>query len=213
MNIKELATKAMEQARKNKSVLKASVLGLLCGAMLVGGTLAYFTDQEEVVNKFTIGKVEIELTEPDWDPDPEVPMVPTETYEKDPQITNIGDNNAWVYMEVVIPRANIITANADGSKNQRAIVDLFTYSVNKGWTLLNEKVENDKVTRVYYYNAELKPTETTPALFDEVTFVNAIEGQQLENTVQDVIVTAKAIQVVNTGSASEAYQKLINQRG
>jgi hypothetical protein len=43
----------------------------------------------------------------------------------------------------------------------------------------------------------LSAGETTPTLFDEITFVNAVEGQGLENSKKDVIVNAYAIQTNN----------------
>jgi hypothetical protein len=43
----------------------------------------------------------------------------------------------------------------------------------------------------------LSAGETTPTLFDEITFVNAVENQGLENRKQDVVVNAYAIQTNN----------------
>lgn len=79
----------------------------ICLAMLavaaVGSTLAYYTDAtEEVVNTFTVGKVEIELAEPAWNEDDPHILVPgKEPFEKDPTITvKDGSEDCWVFLEI-----------------------------------------------------------------------------------------------------------------
>ena len=47
---------------KKKVIATSAVLGL-AALVLGGGTLAYFTDQKVAKNRFTVGKVEIELIE------------------------------------------------------------------------------------------------------------------------------------------------------
>lgn len=47
---------------KKKVIATSAVLGL-AALVLGGGTLAYFTDHDEIENHFTVGKVEIELIE------------------------------------------------------------------------------------------------------------------------------------------------------
>ena len=48
---------------KKKITLVATSV-LLVAALVIGGTLAYFTDTEEATNTFTVGNVDITLTEP-----------------------------------------------------------------------------------------------------------------------------------------------------
>ena len=51
----------------NKKKLFTMVLALvLIGAVGVGATLAYFTDNDSATNVVTMGHVNIELTEEDW---------------------------------------------------------------------------------------------------------------------------------------------------
>lgn len=47
---------------KKKVIATSAVLGL-AALVLGGGTLAYFTDHDEITNRFTVGKVKIELIE------------------------------------------------------------------------------------------------------------------------------------------------------
>ena len=50
--------------KKNRTIIAAVVLLLV---FVVGGTIAYFTDNDTKTNTFTIGNVDITLTEPLWD--------------------------------------------------------------------------------------------------------------------------------------------------
>lgn len=69
-----------------KKILALSMVVCLAATALVGGTLAYFTDTTETkVNEFTVGNVNIDLTEPSWKG--EGTLMPGKSYEKDPTIT------------------------------------------------------------------------------------------------------------------------------
>lgn len=48
---------------KKKSILVAAIAVMLVAALVVGGTLAYFTDTDAAKNTFTVGNVKIELLE------------------------------------------------------------------------------------------------------------------------------------------------------
>lgn len=83
---------------KNKKVKILLTAGALAGILATGGVLAYFTDQDDGVNKFTVGRVEIDLQEPEWEekpdtdgndiPDEAEEMTPNQTISKDPQVEN-----------------------------------------------------------------------------------------------------------------------------
>lgn len=207
----------MNQKKNKKWKALLLVAGLL-GITAAGGTMAYFTDYEETVNQFTVGKIQIELTEPHWKPEENTTIVPGQKISKDPQITNKGINDAFVYMEVSVPIRNVLTAQPDGTKKDRAETELFTYTVNNQWTKLSEKSQKDYNVYTYVYNHILNPEKTTPALFETVTFANLVEGQ-LEEQEISIPVRAFAIQSDNTGDdkttvleqATAAYQKYVNQ--
>ena len=93
---------------KKKVLSIALVLSLL--AIMVGGTLAYFTAEDEVTNTFTIGSVKIEVVEDFQEPQNMIPVVtPDDTdpnyINKDARVKNTGDNAAYVQMYVAIPTA------------------------------------------------------------------------------------------------------------
>ena len=69
-------------------------------AVTVGGTLAYLTDRDSEANVFTTGDVKIDLEE-DFQQGAE--LLPGKDIEKEPTITNIGENTAWVWAEIAVP--------------------------------------------------------------------------------------------------------------
>lgn len=48
---------------KKKTILVAAIAVMLVAALVVGGTLAYFTDKDNATNTFTVGNVDIDLLE------------------------------------------------------------------------------------------------------------------------------------------------------
>lgn len=48
---------------KKKTILVAAIAVMLVAALVVGGTLAYFTDTKDATNTFTVGNVSIDLIE------------------------------------------------------------------------------------------------------------------------------------------------------
>lgn len=201
-----------------KKMVKAAALCGVVGIMALGGTAAYLTDYDTTVNEFTVGKVDIALEEPSWTPDEHVDLEPSEEIEKDPQIKNTGVNDSFVYLEVSVPTAEVITADSEGNRIEKKLTELFSYSKSADWTLLESKMLNGNKVYTYCYNKVLKPDETSAPLFETMTFANIIEGQ-LDTAHLDVPIRAYAIQTVNTGGdtgtvvqqATTAYQKYMKQ--
>lgn len=81
--------------KKKKTAILILSLALV-GALLIGGTLAYFTDRDEAQNVFTLGKVDGNLDEPIWNdnnPGGEIENVqPGDTIDKDPTLTMAKDS-------------------------------------------------------------------------------------------------------------------------
>lgn len=199
-----------ENSKKTKLSLLALALALCLG---IAGISAYFTDADTVTNTFTIGTISLALEEPNWNPDNAKNITPNEEIAKDPQVTNDGENDEYVYLTVSVPYANIVTANTDGTRNAAANTELFTYTVNNGWVEI--KTEKDDtagtVTHLLAYATKgadgsvkmdtLAKNAKTPAVFDKVTFVNAVEAQGLEATTKDIVVKAYGIQADNITTA------------
>ncbi len=179
---------------------------LLVAALVITGALAYLTAKDSAENKFTVGNVDITLTEPEWDkanPDGTLEnIVSGQVIAKDPTITNTGRNDAYVYMMVQVPKADEISiaGNADSVDDYQ----LFSYTINNGWTLIDEKVDANDANNyyLYAYNTALAP-EGTATLFNEVTYANTTSDFEEANL--SIEVTAYAIQSnFYNGEASDA---------
>ena len=202
---------------KKNTVKIMTLVGILCLAS-VGGVSAYLTDYEKVSNEFTVGKVDIELKEPEWKPEENKKIEPSKVIHKDPQITNTGTNDAFVYMEVSIPMANVEAAAENGERLGKKVQELFYFEAKDSWMQLSVQNTESRRTYTYAYTKILKPQETSEALFDTVKFLNLIEGQ-LDGQTFEIPVRAYAIQTSYTGGSSDnlseqikaAYEKYVNQ--
>ena len=202
---------------KKNTVKIMTLAGILCLAS-VGGVSAYLTDYEKVSNEFTVGKVDIELKEPEWKPEENKKIEPSKVIHKDPQITNTGTNDAFVYMEVSIPMANVEAATENGERLGKKVQELFYFEAKDSWMQLSVQNTESRRTYTYAYTKILKPQETSVALFDTVKFLNLIEGQ-LDGQTFEIPVRAYAIQTSYTGGSSDnlseqikaAYEKYVNQ--
>lgn len=107
---------------KKKTLALVLALTLLV-AGVVGGTLAWLTDQTaEVKNTFTVGDINIDLTETTTN----YKMVPGNTIAKDPTVTVKANSEAcWLFVQV--------TESTD-------LKDFITYAIAEGWTELEAGV-------------------------------------------------------------------------
>lgn len=167
----ETKKKAKSFLTKNsKKITAVTALAALCG---VSGTYAFFTDGDVKTNEFTVGSVQIDEQEPHWNPDEDLDKdgkpdrdqtVPKQEFAKDPQIKNIGQNRAFVFMKVTIPYRKLVTVNDQGTKNasgEAKNVQLWSYDLKgptdkeAGWieiqdpdTSVKSNGMNDGTTRV-----------------------------------------------------------------
>lgn len=148
---------------KSKSTFKnrAKLLAAICVLALLslGGTMAYMTDHESAENRFTVGKVDFNLYERNWDgerPDGTYATSSNATssnatssnalgmeqaenmyagmeINKDPAIKNNSKNDAYLRMTVKVPVATVSTADRDGNLVDGGIqkeTELFSYELN-----------------------------------------------------------------------------------
>ena len=113
------------------------------GVMLLGSATAFFTDQGSAANEFIVGNVSVDLTEPGWNPDVGTALTPNKTVKKDPQVTNTGSNDAFIFLQVKVPTASVKTAAAEGRLQDRRKQDLFHNTVTSGWKLVDQSAETD----------------------------------------------------------------------
>lgn len=103
---------------KKKAIVAVVALVLvLCCAM--GGTLAWLVAKTDpVVNTFTYGDINIDLSESD---DLDLKMIPGNSIKKDPVVTvKKGSEACWLFVEV---------------KESENFDAFMTYAVEEGWTL------------------------------------------------------------------------------
>lgn len=209
--------------KRNKTVISVGI-GAAAVLLAAGSTMAYLTDKDAVTNQFTVGRVKIEGKEPGYTPDPggkTENIVPSQEISKDPQIRNTGNNDAYVYIDVSVPIAKVITADEQGKRlNGGAPKETELFRLNEisdRWTLMYRKQTGDSMVYTYSYNEILIPDKTTEPLFESITFANVVEGQ-LEEKQLDVPVNFYAIQSLNTGEGSsiaeqarDAWDKYVKQ--
>lgn len=167
-----------------KKTLAVALAFVLVIAMSVAGTFAYLTDKTETVtNTFTVGKVDIDLTEKTGDT---YKMIPGEDIEKDPTVTvKAGSEASWVFVKI----------------EKSADFDAFmTFAVADGWT----ELENG----VYYraVDAVAKDDVTFSVINDNTVTVKSdvvfTEGQPT------LTFTAYAIQAAGFDSAAAAWAEV-----
>lgn len=102
--------------KAKKLRIVAALLSAVLLSVIIGGVLSYLTVYDSVDNLFTLGSVDIILSEPDYPKESESRIiVPYSTIPKDPQITNVGKNDAYVFMKITVPKLEVEPVNSDGS--------------------------------------------------------------------------------------------------
>ena len=163
---------------------KKKIVSLCLAAVLVvmavaGATVAYFTDTDSKDNTFTVGNVNITLTEPSWNTNGQESddVYPGEPLAKDPTVTNDGANPCFV-------RIKVENLNQFGNKGDITYrTDYQTGALGTDWELHTDGY--------FYYTKVLAVGETTDALFDQIVMPTGLTGGELA---KDIVVTAEAVQ-------------------
>lgn len=174
---------------KKKTLALVLALTLLV-AGVVGGTLAWLTDQTaEVKNTFTVGDINIGLTETTAD----YKMVPGNTIAKDPTVTVKANSEAcWLFVKV--------TESTD-------LKDFITYAIAEGWTAL------PGVDGVYYREVPASAADQTFSVLagDAVTVKSDVTRTMLEAAKTDaptLTFKAYAIQKDHFATADAAWAEV-----
>lgn len=174
---------------KKKTLALVLALTLLV-AGVVGGTLAWLTDQtDEVKNTFTVGDINIGLTETTAD----YKMVPGNTIAKDPTVTVKANSEAcWLFVQV--------TESTD-------LKDFITYAIAEGWTAL------PGVDGVYYREVPASAADQTFSVLagDAVTVKSDVTRTMLETAKADaptLTFQAYAIQRDHFATADAAWAEV-----
>jgi len=118
----------MNKKRRIAATVGASALA---GTMLVGGAMAYLTDEEQTTNKFTVGRVRIDLKEPKFPgngSDATLNLTPNQEIPKDPTVENTGKNDTLVFASFTIPMAKVIATDENGARQPLKNQELFQFT-------------------------------------------------------------------------------------
>ena len=84
-----------------RKILMLAMSLCMVAILAVGGTLAYFTDEESADNVFTMGNVDIDLEE-NFDEEL-ADLVPGQDINKDVWVENVGVNDSYVRVHIAFP--------------------------------------------------------------------------------------------------------------
>lgn len=83
------------RSRKNGKII--FLLILITAVIAIGYTLAYFTDDDEEINTFSMGNIKIDLDEPNWDDSSGKDLTPGTSLVKDPTVIGLENKS---YMRI-----------------------------------------------------------------------------------------------------------------
>ena len=205
---------------------------VLVAAMVIGGTLAYFTDSKTATNTFTMGNVNIKLDETDIK-NPEGDRVTSNAYDvypgevvtKDPIVHNTGKNGAYIRATVnVYNWMNLVAAYYPDFKETfpndgyKAALNLLVGELGEGWSVV-DVVAGDTFTIgqfdakfVLKYDGVLAAGADTTAMFQTVTIPAGIDNANADNF-QSVKVVAQAIQADGFADWEAAFNAFDGKTG
>jgi len=183
----------------------ALALMVIYVAVLVGGSLAYFTAEDRAVNVITIGKVDIEIEEyADLEKTIKIEegKMPASFYNVEPgqrivkkvEIDNRGLSPAWIRAKI---EDRIVSAGGGNLSDE-----ILRYDIQPGW-------DWDAATGYYYYDKILYPGDIV-TLFNVVTFDGPGMGNAYQGCTTYIQIHADAVQSEGIGADTcvEAYEKL-----
>lgn len=184
---------------KKKATIAVVALALvLCFA--IGGTLAWLVDKSDpVVNTFTYGDINIDLSESE---NLDLKMIPGNDIMKDPKVTVEKDSEAcWLFVKV------------EKSDNYDSYLE--NYTIATGWTALNDV---DGVAGVYYREVDaataLASEDYQVLAGDKVTVLDTVTKSMMEDIKNDVVdeptltFTAYAVQKDGFDTAALAWAEI-----
>lgn len=209
---------------KKKSILMAAIAVMLVAVLVVGGTLAYFTDTKSATNTFTMGNVAITLDETDVN-NPEARtangntynVYPGQTVQKDPIVHNTGKNAAYIRATVNVSNwMNLVAAYYPDFKETfpndgyKAALNLLVGELGEGWSVV-EVVKGDTFTIgqfdakfILKYDGTLAAGADTTPMFTQVMVPAGLDNANA-STFSSVKVQAQAIQADGFGTWEAAF--------
>ena len=221
-----------------KKITAIALVICLMAVAIVGGSLAYFTDNDSATNVFTTGNVDIDLNEV-FDPE-NAKLLPGIDVQKEVKVTNVGSENAFVRVHIAIPSMldsgsedepqfaaynntlhfNMSSAStADGLWNWNKSADGANYPENGGnWNMYQETVDGVlyNVYVVTYETALANGQQTAENAIYKVYFDTKVTNELVTEILDElgeikILVVAEGAQVA--GFEGKAYEALNTQFG
>lgn len=198
-----------------KKILAICLVAALAATAAISGTLAYFTDNEEATNTFTVGNVDVKLhesqytmhvdgkTADDIKADAETYLssylategeniVPGIWVKKAPYVENAGKNPAYVRVVVSVPKAfsDVLEVMTTTTAIEKGVITKAVYG------------GDDTVdTLTYYYTEPLEPGELAEyPPFWQVRLAPSVENEDVANiTAADSIITVSVDAIQSQG--------------
>lgn len=196
---------ANKETTRFRKIKAGIVSGALASMLAVGGAIAYLYDTASLTNEFTIAQVgdgtgevgasafALSLTEPSFVADNAKDVLPGQEIAKDPTVRNMGRLPQYSFVKVTIPQVEINGISQD----------LFTYTVNDGWTAIGWDDEDGAKSVIYEADNVLAMGESL-TLFDKVTAAH-FDADDNVATDQQIVVTALAVQTEGFADSNAAY--------
>ena len=182
--------KQKSNKKQNRSSLRIMIISLGLMIVLLTVTLAMFTSGDLVTNRFSGGRVDISLIEPNWDYEDGLNVVPGEIIAKDPYVVNNEKLDVYVFLKVIVPCDSDIVIEDDQGDDKGKPLDGIVYpvplykfrdqndyfdpdlnseqAVNPQWVLITGYPEvndgNTEYTYVYRYIGNNQESKTLQAL-------------------------------------------------
>ena len=213
-----------------KKMLMAVVAVVLIVVISVSATFAYLTANDEVVNTFTIGKVQIKLDEADVKPDGtyetnhdsrvqanDYKLLPGHTYIKDPTVTVLKNSEkAYIRMLVKVEGLDGLKAVFSADKYYGAGDVFLLQNFVGGWDSTLWVFDNFTTdTYEFRYYAPVDTLDGKDLVLDDLFETITIPGEDVTNENIDkldgvkITVTAQAIQADGFANADAAWDKFV----
>ena len=176
---------------KKRMIMAVLALVMIIGAG-VGATFAFLlTSSQPVINTFTVGNVQIQLSETTGS---EYQLVPGTVVEKDPTLTVLaGSDTCWLFFRV---------------EETSGIENFVIYAAEESWTPLAG------IDGVYYRQVEANFEDVSFSLLKDNQFLvpYAVTEEQLAQLEQphQLIFTGYAVQADGMETPEEAWQHLFD---
>ncbi len=182
-----------------KKKISAISIILILMAIMVSGTLAYYTASEQAHNVITTSRIGIELVEKTKDENgaeidfPENGIdgvMPGASVSKIVSVKNKGTADAWIRVKVEKSiqdpggKELPLEVTVDGR-----IIPILSFIIDDAkWIKGNDEY--------YYFTQAVAPEKSTDVLFEEVHFASEM-GNEYQKCTTNIVVSAQAVQAAN----------------